>query len=80
MLQGIWREACAAAVALLVVSAPAFAQISFVGEWSGRYHEDQPDRVPGEEPGDFSGVPINEAARMFGDSWDVARHSVLEHQ
>jgi glyoxylase-like metal-dependent hydrolase (beta-lactamase superfamily II) len=67
---------------LLVLSwaAPAFAQINFVGEWTGRYHEDQPDRVPGEEPGDFSGVPLNEAARLFGDSWDVARHSVLEHQ
>jgi glyoxylase-like metal-dependent hydrolase (beta-lactamase superfamily II) len=69
-----------AAWALLVAASPAVAQISFVGEWTGRYHEDQPDRVPGEEPGDFSGLPINEAARMFGDSWDVARHSVLEHQ
>ena len=65
---------------LLLGAAPAFAQINFVGEWTGRYHEDQPDRVPGEEPGDFSGVPLNEAARLFGDSWDVARHSVLEHQ
>jgi cyclase len=72
----------AAAVWLLAVLAavPAFAQINFVGEWNGRYHEDQPDRVPGEEPGDFSGLPLNEAARLFGDSWDVARHSVLEHQ
>ena len=70
-----------AAVWLLAMAAPpAFAQVSFVGDWSGRYHEDQPDRVPGEEPGDFSGLPINDAARMFGDSWDVARHSVLEHQ
>jgi hypothetical protein len=69
-----------AAVVWLAAIGHASAQISFVGEWSGRYHEDQPDRVPGEEPGDFSGVPINEAARMFGDSWDVARHSVLEHQ
>ena len=59
---------------------PALAQVNFVGEWNGRYHEDQPDRVPGEEPGDFSGIPINEAARLFADSWDVARHSVLEHQ
>jgi cyclase len=68
-------------VALVVLAAvPAFAQVNFVGEWTGRYHEDQPDRVPGEEPGDFSGVPINEAARVFADSWDVARHSVLEHQ
>jgi cyclase len=80
MMYRIRRVACAGAAALLLVSAPAFAQISFVGEWSGRYHEDQPDRVPGEEPGDFSGVPLNEAARMFGDSWDVARHSVIEHQ
>jgi glyoxylase-like metal-dependent hydrolase (beta-lactamase superfamily II) len=65
---------------VLVFGASADAQVSFVGDWSGRYHEDQPDRVPGEEPGDFSGVPINEAARLFGDSWDVTRHSVLEHQ
>jgi len=72
--------ACFVVGMLLVTSAPAFAQINFVGEWTGRYHEDQPDRVPGEEPGDFSGVPINDAARVFGDTWDVARHSVLEHQ
>jgi cyclase len=68
------------ALVVLMVAAPATAQVSFVGDWSGRYHEDQPDRVPGEEPGDFSGIPINEAARRFGDAWDVARHSVLEHQ
>jgi glyoxylase-like metal-dependent hydrolase (beta-lactamase superfamily II) len=67
-------------VLAVLVAVPASAQINFVGEWNGRYHEDQPDRVPGEEPGDFSGVPLNEAARLFGDSWDVARHSVLEHQ
>jgi glyoxylase-like metal-dependent hydrolase (beta-lactamase superfamily II) len=74
------KVAIAAWALVVVAAAPAFAQINFVGEWNGRYHEDQPDRVPGEEPGDFSGLPINEAARFFGDSWDVARHSVLEHQ
>ena len=68
--------------ALLIVAAaaPVSAQVSFVGDWAGRYHEDQPDRVPGEEPGDFSGIPLNDAARRFGDAWDVARHSVIEHQ
>ncbi len=76
----ISRAIVIAASFLLVAGAPALAQISLVGDWTGRYHEDQPDRVPGEEPGDFSGLPINEAARMFGDSWDVTRHSVLEHQ
>jgi glyoxylase-like metal-dependent hydrolase (beta-lactamase superfamily II) len=74
------RVVLLAAWVCLLAASPAFAQVSFVGDWSGRYHEDQPDRVPGEEPGDFSGLPINDAARMFGDSWDVARHSVLEHQ
>jgi glyoxylase-like metal-dependent hydrolase (beta-lactamase superfamily II) len=69
------------AVALVTaVAAPAAAQVNFAGEWTGRYHEDQPDRVPGEEPGDFSGIPVNEAARRFGDSYDVGRHSVLEEQ
>jgi glyoxylase-like metal-dependent hydrolase (beta-lactamase superfamily II) len=76
----VTRSGFVAAWLVLLGAAPALAQINFVGEWTGRYHEDQPDRVPGEEPGDFSGVPLNEAARLFGDSWDVARHSVLEHQ
>ena len=76
----ISRRVMLVACVLAWLASPAFAQVSFVGEWTGRYHEDQPDRVPGEEPGDFSGLPINDAARMFGDSWDVARHSVLEHQ
>ena len=70
----------AAAFLILTCALPSYAQVNFVGEWSGRYHEDFPDRVPGEEPGDFSGLPINDAARMFGDAWDVTRHSVLEHQ
>jgi len=65
---------------LLALAWPAAAQVNFSGEWTGRYHEDQPDRVPGEEPGDFSGIPLNDAARMFGDSYDVGRHSVLEEQ
>lgn len=69
-----------AALALLVASPPALAQVSFVGDWTGRYHEDQPDRVPGEEPGNMAGIPLNDAARMYSDSWNEARYSVLEHQ
>jgi glyoxylase-like metal-dependent hydrolase (beta-lactamase superfamily II) len=74
------RVAITAWALAVLAAGPVFAQVNFVGEWSGRYHEDQPDRVPGEEPGDFSGLPINDAARFYGDSWDVTRHSVLEHQ
>jgi cyclase len=77
---GVGRGLAGTVLLLALGVAPAAAQMSFTGEWAGRYHEDQPDRVPGEEPGNFSGLPINEAARLYGDSWDVARHSVLEHQ
>src|SRR5262245_64885076 len=73
-------RAALAGACLLLAAIPAAAQVNFSGEWSGRYHEDQPDRVPGEEPGDFSGIPLNDAARLFGDSYDVGRHSVLEEQ
>ena len=59
-------------VALLTLSAaPAFAQVDFSGEWAPRYHEDQPERVPGPELGDYLGIPINDAARMRADTWDA---------
>src|SRR5215510_12596426 len=64
----------------LVVVAPASAQLSIVGEWAGRYHEDQGDRVPGDVQGDFTGVPINEAGRRYAESYDVRRVNLLEHQ
>jgi len=70
----------AAFVLALAVVAPASAQISIVGEWAGRYHEDQSDRVPGDIQGDFTGVPINEGARRYAESYDVRRVNLLEHQ
>jgi hypothetical protein len=38
------------------------------------------DRVPGGDWGDFTGLPINEAARLYAESWDISRGSVPEHQ
>jgi len=32
-------------------------------------HEDEPERIPGPEIGDYLGLPINDAARMRADSW-----------
>jgi cyclase len=69
-----------AALIVAGAAAPAAAQISLVGEWTGRYHEDQQDRVPGPDLGDYTGLPINGAARRYADSWDPSRVSVLEHQ
>ena len=63
-------------LALAAVS-PLSAQMSIVGEWTGRYHEDQGDRVPGDVNGDFTGVPLNDSARRYAESWDVRRVNVL---
>jgi hypothetical protein len=67
-------------LAALALGRPASAQISLEGEWTGRYFEDQGDRVPGGDLGDYTGLPITEAARFFADSWDISRGSVPEHQ
>ena len=64
---------------LLLVSfaAPASAQIDFSGEWAPIYHEDGPERGPGPELGDYTEIPINDAARLRADSWDADRISVV---
>jgi len=66
--------------AALALATPAFAQVSLVGEWSPRYHEDQPDRIPGPELGDYTGLPLTEGARLAADSWDASRLTLREHQ
>jgi len=65
---------------VIAASLPARAQLAIVGEWTGRYHEDQGDRVPGDVQGDFTGVPLNDAARRYAEAFDVTRVAVLEHQ
>ena len=64
----------------LLVAAPASAQVSLLGEWAGRYHEDQIDRVPGPDWADNLGLPINESARQYSDTYDISISSLLEHQ
>jgi hypothetical protein len=76
----IHRAAGLGLVAGLLWAGSASAQISLVGEWTGRYHEDQGDRVPGDVQGDFTGVPLNDAARRYADAFDVTRVNVLEEQ
>jgi glyoxylase-like metal-dependent hydrolase (beta-lactamase superfamily II) len=65
---------------VVLASVPAHAQVSLEGEWVGQYHEDQTDRIPGDVQGDFTGVPLNDAARRYADSFDVTRVNLLEHQ
>jgi hypothetical protein len=66
-------------VAALVLgwAAPAAAQVDFSGQWAPVYHEDNPERIPGPELADYTGLPLNEAARLQADSWDADRISVV---
>src|SRR4249920_1956414 len=50
------------------------------GEWAPLFHEDQPERIPGPDIGDYLGLPINEASRLHGDSWDASILTLPEHQ
>jgi hypothetical protein len=65
---------------LVLIATPAWAQVDFSGEWAPRFWEDQPERVPGPELGNYLGIPINAAARMRGDTWDAAIQTLPEWQ
>jgi hypothetical protein len=65
---------------MMAASATSFAQVSLAGEWSPRYHEDQPDRIPGPELGDYTGLPLTDGARLAADSWNASRLTLREHQ
>ncbi len=54
-----------------------FAQVDFTGNWVPLFHEDLPERIPGPELGDYSGIPINDAARMRADSYLADRISAV---
>ena len=65
---------------LAMAVVPAVAQIDLSGEWNPVFHEDQPERIPGPDIGDYLGLPITDAARMRGESWDAEILTLLEHQ
>jgi hypothetical protein len=67
-------------IVVAALSVPAFAQIDLSGEWAPRFHEDQLERIPGPDIGDYLGLPINDAARLRGDSWDASLLTLPEHQ
>ena len=58
----------------------AFAQTDISGGWAPRFSEDQPERIPGPELGDYLGLPITDGARQWALSWDPSRLTLPEHQ
>ena len=74
------RVFVAVAAGVVWSSLPASAQVTLSGDWGQRQHEDQPDRGPGPELGDYTGLPITEGARLAADTWDASRLTLREHQ
>src|ERR1044072_3556194 len=79
-----------AVLIVLTFAASALAQTSgsfraspgmdLSGNWTPLLHEDQPERIPGPEPVNYLGLPITDGARLFADSWNASRLTLLEHQ
>ena len=68
------------AIAMTLGVTPAYAQSVLNGDWVGLFHEDEPERAPGPDLGDYTGLPLNEAARRYADSWMASRLTLPEHQ
>jgi hypothetical protein len=72
----------------LAASVPAFAQgqaggstCDMSGEWSARSREDYEDRaLLGTHLGDYTGFPINDAARQLARTWDASILSLTTQQ
>jgi len=67
-------------IVVSVLSAPALAQKDLSGMWGQRFHEDAPERGGGPEIGDYTGLPINDAARLRADSWTASKWTIPERQ
>jgi hypothetical protein len=71
---------CGLVLTIALPATPSFGQSDLSGVWGARYHEDQPERIPGPSLVDFLGLPMNESARRFALSWDSQRLAAPEHQ
>ena len=58
----------------------AWSQGLLAGEWSPLHFEDYLERIPGPDLVDYLGLPINDSARLFAESWDASRLTLKEHQ
>jgi hypothetical protein len=75
----ILRTAVMAAL-LLAVTAPAFAQFDLGGRWIRRSNQDDMESGPGPDPVDYLGLPLNDAGRTRGLSFQYSAVSLPEHQ
>ncbi len=80
MPKATFLKIAGAALLLAAILAPARAQDILDGEWSPLHHEDYDERIPGPDLGNFAGLPIDNSARAFAESWNASRLTLPEHQ
>ena len=70
-----------AAPAAQLANPPLQTACDISGEWGARTREDAEDRAMlGTNPGDYTGFPLNDAARQFTDHWSASILSLLTQQ
>lgn len=79
-MRAVTRAGGLLAAAIVLAATPAFAQMDFSGDWRALMHEDQAERIPGPELGEFFGIPINDAARWRAELWDASIQTLPEWQ
>ena len=62
------------------IAGDARAEKDLAGMWGQRFHEDSPERGGGPDIGDYTGLPINDAARLRADSWTASKWTIPERQ
>ena len=67
-------------ISLVALLAGSLAAQDLSGTFSARVHEEQPERGPGPDLGDYLGLPITDAARMRADTWDASLLTLPEWQ
>src|SRR5687768_2522422 len=79
LLAGARTLGQATPVAAPAAQAPSPA-IDLSGYWTPALHEDSTERGAGPEMADYSGLPLNEAGRLFALSYDPSRLTLRHHQ
>ena len=59
-----------AAVPFLPLFAQEHMPVDLTGTWRWVHHEDQYEHEPGADPGEYWGIPLNDAARMRADTYN----------
>lgn len=65
---------------LALLSTPLFAQMDPTGRWREQTDEDTVERGQGPDIADYTGLPINAAARAKADSWKASVQTLPERQ